>query len=86
LGGIFEEPSLFKPGEMDENGVTRKDRALSYTEFASIKKSALSSSIKCTCGTTFFVDDPEKRNICPTCEFDHPAQKFTMEDAMALKG
>jgi hypothetical protein len=88
LGGIFEddEPSLFKPGEMDENGVTRKDRALSFTEFASIKKSALSNSIKCTCGTTFFVDDPEKRNICPSCELDHPAQKFTMEDAMALKG
>lgn len=87
LGGIFEDNGItFKPGEIDEDGVKRKDRALSYTEFQAMKNSALSSSIKCTCGTTFFVDDPEKRNICPTCELDHPAQKFTMEDAMALKG
>jgi len=87
LGGMFEhDKPTFQPGEIDEDGVKRKNRALSYTEFQSIKKSALSNSIKCTCGTTFFVDDPEKRNICPSCELEHAAQKFTMEDAMALKG
>ncbi len=82
--GMSSDP-LFKVGEVDEDGVKRKNRRLTFDDFEREKAKRLQKSIKCSCGTTFFLDDPEKENQCPSCEKRHPAQRFTFMDFMNLQ-
>lgn len=70
----------FKPGEVDEDGIKRENRRLTYEDFMRAKAKKLKKSIKCECGTTFFIDDPEKENKCTSCPTVHPAQRFTFPE------
>lgn len=78
----FERDSapLYQEGEIDEDGIKREDRRVTMDDYLIVKRRKLSRSIKCDCETTFFVDDPEVLNKCPSCEKEHPAQRFTFQD------
>lgn len=75
----------FKDGEIDEDGFMRRDQRITMRDFDRAKSMVIKKSIKCECGTTFFVDDPEKANICPSCQTKYPAQRFTFTDFMKMR-
>ena len=75
---------VFKPGEVDEDGITRQGNRITMRDFERLKNKHLKKSIKCSCGITFFIADPEVDNLCPDCKTCHPAQKFTLADAVKL--
>lgn len=86
LGGHFEPSApIFQPGDIDENGIKRVDNQLSYSEFQRLRDKKLKKSIKCNCGTTFFMENSEVSNICPSCETIHPGKIVTVEDILELK-
>lgn len=76
----------FNVGEVDENGVVRRDNFTSTFEFESKRKEKLKKSIKCEdCGSTFFVENPEVMNECPRCEKEHIGQSYTITDFLIDK-
>jgi hypothetical protein len=81
----FERDStpLFKEGEIDEDGFERRNRRTTWQDFLDAKDKALKKSIKCDCGTTFFIANPEVPNKCPSCEKEHPAQHFTYNEFLS---
>jgi hypothetical protein len=76
---------MFKDGEIDEDGFMRRDQRITMKDFDRAKSTIIKKSLKCECGTTFFVDDPEKENSCPSCETKYPAQRFTFTDFMKMR-
>jgi hypothetical protein len=78
----FAEP-LFKTGEVDENGIKRHDNHISLKDYEIEKGKKLSYSIKCECGTTFFIVDPAKPSPCPNCETLFEARTYTITDYLA---
>ncbi len=83
---LFEDRSpLFKEGEIDEDGIQRSNKQVPPSKFFKAKEFALKKNIKCECGTTFFVEDPEIDNACPACERISPAQTFTYDDFLSLQ-
>jgi hypothetical protein len=86
LGGYFEPTTpIFQPGDIDEDGIKRTNNQLTHSEFQKLKSDKMRKSIKCGCGTTFFIEDSEVSNICPSCEKEHPGEIVTVEDVLELK-
>lgn len=74
---------LFQEGERDENGVERHHNRITTKDFEKYKKEHIKNSIKCVCGTTYFVAEPTKTSECPSCEREHEGQILTQESIMA---
>jgi hypothetical protein len=86
LGGHFEPSNpIFQSGEEDEDGIRRTDNQMSYSEFQRLRDRKLKKSIKCECGTTFFIENSEISNICPSCETEHPGEKVSLNDVLESK-
>lgn len=84
---LFERnySALYDDGETDEDDIIRKNNHVSRYAFEEARKKALKKSIKCECQSTFFVENPEVTNICPSCDKEHPGKSFTMEDFLKQK-
>ena len=72
--------SLFKTGELDEDGIKRHDNHINLKDYEIAKGKKLSQSIKCACETTFFIVDPAKPSPCPNCETMFEAKTYTITD------
>lgn len=85
---FFERDStpLFHSGEIDEDGIKRHDNSIPIHEFESVKNAKLKKSIKCDdCGSTFFIENPEMVNACPSCEKKHDGNTYTAADFLREK-
>ena len=84
---LFEKITtpIYKVGEEDADGIVREDNRITLSDFTAMKKKVLKNSIKCKCGSTFFVEDPEIANECPNCETVHEAKKFTFIDFLKMQ-
>jgi len=77
---FFEKDSapLFEVGETDEDEIVRQNNYITMADYREAKKHQLNKAYKCTCGSSFYVTDPEKNNPCPKCEKVWPARKYSM--------
>jgi hypothetical protein len=75
----------FKSGEIDEDGNIRRDASITYSKFIEERDKKLGHSVKCNCGTTYFIGYPEDDTICPSCDEKHPGRKFTIRDFIKEK-
>jgi predicted Zn-ribbon and HTH transcriptional regulator len=85
---IFEKDStpLFHSGEIDEDGIKRYDNSIRKYDFEAAKKEMIKKSIKCDgCGSTFFVENPEIPNSCPSCEKEYKGITYTIADYLKEK-
>ena len=84
---VFEKITapIYRSGEQDADGIRREDNRITLQDYNEMKKKVLKKSIKCTCGSTFFVENPEVQNSCPNCEGIHDAKRFTYMDYLEIK-
>lgn len=69
VGDELPKTTLFKEGEVDEDGVKRTNNKITPKLFATYKDKLIKKYIKCQkCESTYFVPDSTVKTLCPSCE------------------
>jgi hypothetical protein len=71
---------LYKEGEMDEDGITRKDNRITLDQIKQYEKNNVKKYVKCNkCDSTYFVTNPYEKSLCPSCENENDGITLTSE-------